>query len=80
MMATRNRLAAEIEVLKRLMGGRQSLVMERVPHQLFRQHAQIRMMMEVTKQYKRWDEADLTYLTGYYGDYLLRKMSKALQN
>lgn len=37
-------------------------------------------MMEVTKQYKRWDEADLTYLTGYYGDYLLRKMSKALQN
>jgi isopenicillin N synthase-like dioxygenase len=36
-----------------------------------------RKIQEATNSYKRWDEADLSYLKGFYGDYLLSKVSKA---
>ncbi len=35
-----------------------------------------REIQRVAKEYKRWDKADLSYLKGIYGDYLLGKVSK----
>ena len=35
-----------------------------------------REIQKATNSYKRWDEADLTYLKGIYGIYLLGKVSK----